>query len=546
MENKQRKFEETKDVNTILQELREKRLRNKVDTNNKLATVIEEANRVDIEEIVQACQAESSESPESIQGCEDNDNGEYEEARSKVVQYLENLIENGTTSYSELYNSATEWSDKLPEEQKLFPYEIDDFVTQVRDSSVSKEVTRHEERAEIKRLISRGFSRKETEIELLKWNSLREHPIPESSLRLTLASFSPSHWKKMGVIEKKEIKKYGELSKAIIDIDDFLKIEFPERKMIISPWLKEQSITLISGWRGSGKTFFSLTLALCAVGGLNCSLSKWNVINTVPTLYIDAEMVGDDIQKRIHKLETDVCNKEKLFIYSDHYANLQGLPPARLGDAEWRQVIRDLILENKIKLVFLDNISALCPEIDENLKHIWGPINSWLLELRYAGVASVLDHHTGKKGDQRGISGREDSIDNSILLNRPLDYSDKDGCKFNLHFTKCRGVNDADRRLIPDTEFWLKDEDEFHSSWECGTVSKKKFVEGVHMLSSGMSYTQIAKELGIKSKSTVSDYFIKAVEKGYLTKEKKLTESGRTLVRTLPEYNNNWQETDEE
>jgi transposase len=66
------------------------------------------------------------------------------------------------------------------------------------------------------------------------------------------------------------------------------------------------------------------------------------------------------------------------------------------------------------------------------------------------------------------------------------------------------------------------------------------------MLSSGMSYTQITKELGIKSKSTVSDYFIKAVEKGYLTKEKKLTEQGRTLIKTLPEYNSNWQETDDE
>src|SRR4030042_4947230 len=165
MENKQRKFEETKDVNTILQELRKKRLRNKVDTNNELATVIEEANRVDIEEIVQACQAESSESPESSQECEDNDNGEYEDVQSEVVQYIENLIENGTTSYSELYNSATEWSDKLPEEQKLSPCEIDDFVTQVRDSFANKEITRPkrgiEERAEIKRLISLGFSRKE-------------------------------------------------------------------------------------------------------------------------------------------------------------------------------------------------------------------------------------------------------------------------------------------------------------------------------------------------------------------------------------------------
>ena len=51
-------------------------------------------------------------------------------------------MEKGTTSYSELCKSTTEWSDKLPEEQKLFPYEIDDLVTQVMDSFACKEITR--------------------------------------------------------------------------------------------------------------------------------------------------------------------------------------------------------------------------------------------------------------------------------------------------------------------------------------------------------------------------------------------------------------------
>ena len=525
MENKQTKFEEAKSVNDILQEQREKQLGDKIEPG--LAEVIVQAQGI-LEVVVPALETDQCTESEFVRSAPSK-----EQLLKQLQDQILTDINAGLDSW-DVGDRAGKWN--MEHGYFLSNEELHDLLwnekwnlpDRYQEALVAKEA---------KGMRKIGYSFQKALTAIIAGNVIHKRKISAlKTIDIVIQEYGEN---------PTEAPKYRELSNAIVDMGDFLKIEFPERKVIISPWLKEQSITLISGWRGSGKTFFSLTLALCAVGGLDYSLSKWNVINTVPTLYIDAEMVGDDIQKRFHKLETDKCNKEKLLIYSDHYANLQGLPPARLGDAEWRQVIRNLILENKIKLVFFDNISALCPEIDENLKHIWGPINSWLLELRYAGVASVLDHHTGKKGDQRGISGREDSIDNSILLSRPLDYSDKDGCKFNLHFTKCRGVNDADRRLIPDTEFWLKDEDEYHSIWECGTVSKKKFIECVHMLSSGMSYTKIVKNLGIRSKSQITKYLQQAQVKGYLTIDKKLTESGRALVKTLSEYDNNWQEIDD-
>ena len=345
-----------------------------------------------------------------------------------------------------------------------------------------------------------------------------------------------------------EGNKYKDIEKAFKSIDDFQALEIPPRKVIINPWLIEQSITLIAGWRGSGKTFFGLTLAICAVGGFDYPLGKWESINPVSALYIDAEMVGNDIQDRYHKLMTDFNNKEKLIIYSDHYANLLGLPPARMGDPKWRDAIKDFVIKNNIKLVFFDNISALCPDIDENLKHVWGPVNSWLLELRFAGVASVLMHHTGKKGDQRGISGREDSIDNSILLARPDDYKSSDGCRFNLRFTKARGVNDTNRKLISDAEWVLKDVTDTQSEWAIGLVAKRTFAECVLMLvKPGLTQKDIADELGI-TQQQVSKYKTQALVKGYLVEKEgrlSLTKTGTDLVKILPNYNNNWQDNDD-
>jgi hypothetical protein len=56
------------------------------------------------------------------------------------------------------------------------------------------------------------------------------------------------------------------------------------------------------------------------------------------------------------------------------------------------------------------------------------------------GYAVLLVHHTGKSGDQRGASRREDLLDTSIKLVKPENGSGGvDGAEFEVHFTKTRG-----------------------------------------------------------------------------------------------------------
>ena len=64
-----------------------------------------------------------------------------------------------------------------------------------------------------------------------------------------------------------------------------------------------------------------------------------------------------------------------------------------------------------------------------------------MIRLRHRGLATVLVHHAGKGGQQRGTSGREDALDSVIKLDYPPDHDPQEGCHFELEFSKSRSVN---------------------------------------------------------------------------------------------------------
>ena len=47
---------------------------------------------------------------------------------------------------------------------------------------------------------------------------------------------------------------------ALLEADNFMTLDLPIRTKILNPWLTEQEIILISGWRGTGKTWFGLSI----------------------------------------------------------------------------------------------------------------------------------------------------------------------------------------------------------------------------------------------------------------------------------------------
>ena len=109
-------------------------------------------------------------------------------------------------------------------------------------------------------------------------------------------------------------------------------------------------------------------------------------------------MAAQDMQRRAKEINVGDNAIEQIIIYSDAFATSQGLKRANLLDDHWRDGMKRLMLDKGVKLWVADNIASLTPGIDENKKEYWDPINSWLLDLRFAGIATILLHHVGKSG----------------------------------------------------------------------------------------------------------------------------------------------------
>ncbi len=316
--------------------------------------------------------------------------------------------------------------------------------------------------------------------------------------------------------------KKNTLEDILLDIDDFCKLEIASRVSYLDPWLKEDAIVLESGWRGTGKTFFALG-ALDAVSR-GQSFGPWKCEQPVPCLFLDGEMPPADIIERSHLLRLNGERKAPLIVYSDAYANGLGLPRANLNSDTWRQAMKRVLTTRGIKLLAIDNIASVAGGIDENSRQEWDPINQWLLELRFAGITTMLLHHTGKGGAQRGTSAREDNLDVSIILKSPPDYTPEDGARFICHFSKAR-VGSSDLSLIQDMEFKLQPDESGRHVWTWGGVKQETRKQILTLLDEGMQQADVSKHLGI-SKGQVSKVRSKAIKDGYLTEKNKLSQSG--------------------
>ncbi|MBU2549280.1 MAG: AAA family ATPase [Proteobacteria bacterium] len=324
-----------------------------------------------------------------------------------------------------------------------------------------------------------------------------------------------------------EPPKIASLEDAILEADRFISVDMPRRRNLLAPWLKEQSISLINGWRGTGKTWFALSLLDAVSRGE--SFGPWRTEAPVPCLYLEGEMPAQDVADRLRSLNPDPNRKAPLWVYSDAYANHLGLSRANLLSDTWRQSIRRVLLSRGVKLWAVDNLASLASGLDENSKKDWDPVNAWLLELRFAGIATVMLHHTNKAGAQRGTSAREDNIDTSIILKSPFDYVPEDGARFVVNFSKAR-VGTKDLAAIGDNQFHLREDESGRAVWTWGSVKRETKLEVLRMLDEGADQKTICDTLTL-SKGYVSKIRKAAIQEGHLTPQNKLTQAGFTAVR---------------
>lgn len=242
---------------------------------------------------------------------------------------------------------------------------------------------------------------------------------------------------------------------VVRSLGEFLTHEYPPVEHVVKPWFNKRGIAMVAAWRGTGKTYFGLSLAYAiATGG---KFLDFEVPVPRKVLYVDGEMDPAEVQAILGHThaaaEQDRNGDPSLAAVNlrvlTHADQELGIPD--LSDPEndaGRKLIEAALGDAEV--LILDNLSTLCHSGVENDAESWGTMQQWLVSLRRADKTSLIVHHTGKpkrkdgRGDQRGTSRREDVLNASILLfKRPDEWG-----RFTVEFTKTRGFKAPDEFVV--------------------------------------------------------------------------------------------------
>tara|TARA_Y100000588_G_scaffold11923_1_gene13025 strand:+ start:1883 stop:3427 length:1545 start_codon:yes stop_codon:yes gene_type:complete len=273
-----------------------------------------------------------------------------------------------------------------------------------------------------------------------------------------------------------------------ISLSDFVRLDIPKAKDLLSPWLTEQSSTMIYANRGVGKTFFSLNCAYALASGKG--FLKYESEQKTPVIYLDGEMQAPLMIDRLNGISGGNVDGVPIHIVTPDLQGDKGVPD--ISTAEGQAEIDEMIEEVGAKVIFVDNLSTLSRSGQENDSDSWNPIQTWAIKHRSQGRSIVFIHHANKGGGQRGTSKKEDILDNVIYLKRPEDYDEsKDGAKFEVVFEKSRSLFGKDTATILAS---LSQEGEW--SWDYVLNKDNKALD---MFEAGMKQKEIAQELDVST-----------------------------------------------
>ncbi len=191
---------------------------------------------------------------------------------------------------------------------------------------------------------------------------------------------------------------------------------------------------------------------------------------------------------------------------------------------------------NDIKIIVFDNLSVLAPEIDENKKQDYDPLNQFFLELRAIGITSIVVHHTNKSRDQSGHKSKENNVDNILYLMKPSDYDkDRDNLRAVLSFDKAR-LCVEEKGLMNTREVQYQKNMRGNYEWSFGKPRMFDNPDFLNYLVDGKTQTELAEIFNV-STSSIGNWTHKAKDKKYIkvtgshqNRVVKLLEKGREIT----------------
>ncbi len=276
----------------------------------------------------------------------------------------------------------------------------------------------------------------------------------------------------------------------VYNVADLLGLKLPPREYILEPILRERDLMMIYSWRGVGKTMLALAIAYAiAAGG---KLLSWKSTRPRRVLYVDGELPLQTLQERLAWLinSQDAQPPEPGYLqFLTHDAQELGLPD--LASREGQESMEPLI--SGVDVPIFDSLSTLVRSGKENPAEDWQPIQDWILRLRRMSKTTIMLHHEGKGGAQRGTSKREDVLDTVVRLRHPADYSPDEGARFEAHIEKCRALIGQSAKPFEARLVTI----DGRADWQTRDLTDANFERAKEMFGMGMSVRDVAEELRI-------------------------------------------------
>ena len=267
------------------------------------------------------------------------------------------------------------------------------------------------------------------------------------------------------------------LSSVVVPFGKFSLRNIPKPISIIhGNILCEGGLAVLYGYRGCGKTYVSMLASMSIAAGV--PFLHWKTTQA-KTLYVDGEMSQYSLQERANSIAAylvdhrgaDIEDIKKNFILLPVNDLRDGIPDANgeiqartlnLEEPADREELMEIALKLKVKLITLDNLSALTIGREENSNDSLDAFNQWQFKLRSKLLAVMTVHHAGKNGLLRGASRLEDPLNTTIKIENIKKANDDEfGAKSKMTFEKHR-----DGDVMPrETEFHITTDKEDTMDW---------------------------------------------------------------------------------
>jgi hypothetical protein len=238
-------------------------------------------------------------------------------------------------------------------------------------------------------------------------------------------------------------------------------------------------------------------------------LGTWKSHGAFPTLVVDGEMPLDGCLARLDALGEapglHLLNHQVFF----HETGLS----LNIGSATTQEAILALCVENGFKVLLLDNLSCLASGVAENEADSWDPLQEWILKLRRHGITVILVLHSGRNGQARGTSKREDA---AFWVLR-LEAGEKTGTEKTAAFTASFSKERNSGRPQPPIQWTFTTGPDGKATVTAESSTPLEVFRS--WLEAGLDCaTDIAAEMQT-SKGTISKLATKAEEAGWLRKQ---------------------------